>query len=90
MLITPRPRSSMWIAGEVGRDADQHVAHPLDLDHVVRDQPVAAVDEVERALRLPDPALAQDQHAQAEHVQEHRVQVQPGGQPLLEEAPRAA
>ena len=58
---------------------------PLDLHDVVRHQPVAAVDEVQRALRLADAALPHDQDAQAEHVDEHGVEVQAQGQPLLEE-----
>ena len=55
-----------------GPDQDRLAAAP-DLDGVVGDQPVAAADEVERALALADAALADDQDAQAEDVHQHAV-----------------
>ena len=44
-----------------------------DFDGVVGDQPVAADDQVERALALADAALAGDQDAEAEDVHQHGV-----------------
>ena len=55
-----------------GADQDRLGAAP-DFDRVVGDQPVAADDQVERALALADAALADDQHAEAEDVHQHGV-----------------
>ena len=52
---------------------DERFRPPPDLDDVVGDQPMAADDQVERALALADAALAGDQHAEAEHVEQHAV-----------------
>src|SRR5687767_5141397 len=46
----------------------------LHADHVVGDEAMAAHDEIERALALPDAGLADDQDADAEDVHEHAVQ----------------
>ncbi len=54
--------------------ADQHgLLAASHFDGVVGDQPVAAHDEIERALALADAALAGQEHAEAEDVQQHAV-----------------
>ena len=44
---------------------------PAHFDGVVGHQPMAAHDQVQRAFALADAALADDQHAQPEHVHQH-------------------
>ena len=46
------------------------VAVPGDVHHVVGDEAVAALDEVEDALALADPGAAREQQPHAEHVRE--------------------
>ena len=57
-----------------------------DLDDVVGDQAVAAHDQVERRLALADAALAEQQDADAEHVDQHAVDRRRRRQLLLEVA----
>ena len=84
-LINPIPRSSMWCLREFRRRPDDHVvATPPHLDGVVGHEPVAADDEVERTLALPDAALTGDEDAEAEDVQQHAVDQLAGRQPVLE------
>ena len=60
--------------GKNGRGADEQlVADPLDLHRVVRDQTVAALDELQRRLALADAGIAEEQHAFAVHLDEHAV-----------------
>ena len=56
-------------------------------DDVVGDQAVAARHEVERRLALADAALAEDQDAEAVHLDELAVELRLGRETLLE--PRA-
>ena len=56
-----------------------------DLDRVVGDQAMAAPDQVERALALADAALADQQHAEAEDVEQHAVDDLADGQAVLEQ-----
>ena len=42
-------------------------------------------DQVERALALADAALAHEQHAQAEHVEQHAVDDLANREPVLEQ-----
>src|SRR6185312_7348378 len=63
---------------EVARDlvpaADEHVVPaPRDVDDVVGDEPVPALDEVEYALALADAGAPAEQQADAEHVGERAV-----------------
>ena len=54
-------------------------------DHeIVGDEPVAALDEIEHALRLSDAALPDEQQPDAEHVGERAVQVRRRRELLLE------
>ncbi len=56
--------------------ADEDVAAaPARDDQIVGDEAVAALDEVEHALRLADAALADEQEPDAEHVGERAVEV---------------
>ena len=56
--------------------ADQHVVAAPARDHeIVRDEPMAALDEIEHALRLADAASTHEQQPDAEHVRERPVQV---------------
>ena len=69
------------VLGDVRSAADQSVVADLaDLHHVVGDQTVAALDQLQGRLALADAALAHDQHALAEHVDEHAVNADAGGQ----------
>ena len=54
------------------------------LDGVVGHEPMAAHDQIERALALPDAALAHDEHAEAEDVQQHAVQQLADDEAVLE------
>jgi hypothetical protein len=49
------------------------LAVALEHHHVVRDQAMAAADELERALALADAARTEEQHADALHVDERSV-----------------
>ena len=62
------------MAGQLGTGAEhERLGAAAQLHRVVGDEPVAADDEVERALALADAALADDEHAQAEDVHQHAV-----------------
>ena len=65
---------------------DVRLAAAPDLHRVVSHQPVAAHDEVERALALADAALADDQHAQPEDVHQHAVNHLAHGERVVEHA----
>ena len=56
-----------------------------DLDGVVGDEPMAAHDQVERALALADAALPDHQHAEAENVEQHAVDHFADGEAILEQ-----
>jgi len=56
-----------------------------DLHRVVRDEPVAALDELDGCLALADAAVAEDQHALAVHVHQHAVARDHGRQLVVEE-----
>ena len=59
---------------EVVRVAQQHVVRmAFDDDHVVGNQSVAAIDQVERAFTLSDTAVAQQQHADAIDIEQTRM-----------------
>ena len=62
----PAPRPTTWLPWRRMR---------ID---VVGDEPVAAHDQVERGLALADAALAEQQHADAEHVDQHAVELVDG------------
>ena len=55
-----------------------------DLDHVVRHQPLAPADELQRELALANAGIAGDQHTDAEHVHQHAVAFRGIGEPLGE------
>ncbi len=57
---------------------------PPHFHRVVGDQPVAADDQVERALALADSAVADDQHAEAEDVHQHAVHHLADGEDVLQ------
>ena len=61
------------------------LAAPPHLHRVVGDQPMAAHDQIERALALADAAVADDQHAQAEDVHQHAVDDLAHGERIVEE-----
>jgi hypothetical protein len=63
-----------------------HVALPPEqIDDVVRHQAVPTHHQIEGDLALADPRLAQQQHADAEHVDQHAVKVPRRGEGLFEE-----
>src|SRR5437868_5960605 len=57
----------------------------LQVDDVVGDEAVAARDQVQRQLALPDSALPQDEHADAHDVDQDAVHRGAGGERLLQE-----
>jgi hypothetical protein len=62
------------VAQELIAAADQHVAvAPRDRHHVVGDQPVAALHQVERGLGLADRAPTGEQEPAAVHVHQRAV-----------------
>ena len=64
------------MAQELRRPAeDEPRRPPVAPDDVVGDEPVSAHDELERALALADAALSEQQNADAEHVDQHAVQL---------------
>ena len=70
---------------ELGAHADENRFLPAaDLDRIVGHEPVAADDQVERALALPDAAFAGDEHAETEHVHQHGVHHRAIGQRIFE------
>ena len=84
MLRMPRPRISMCSRRRSGalptscpRTAAAH------FHQVVGDEPVAAHDQVERALALADARLALDEHAETVEVEQHAVALLARGERLL-------
>src|SRR5471030_235127 len=73
------------VARQLGARADEDRLLPApDFDRVVRHQPVAADDQIERALALADAALAGNQHAEPQDVHQYRVNHRPFGERVLE------
>ena len=63
------------VADDLGRGADQGlVRHALDLDRIVRDQAVSALDQLDGCFGLADARIAQQQHAFAVDLDQHAVQ----------------
>src|SRR5690606_35162578 len=60
------------------------VAAPRDVDDIVRDEAVAALDQVQHALALADAAPADEQQAHAVHVRERAVHGRGRREVLLE------
>ena len=58
---------------------------PPHLDGVVGHQAMAAPHQVERALALADAALADEEHAEAEDVEQHAVDDLADGEAVLEQ-----
>jgi hypothetical protein len=62
------------MAGQLrARADDDRFRSAPHFDGIVRDEAMAADDQVERAFALADAALADDQHAEAEDVDQHAV-----------------
>ena len=57
----------------------------LQVDDIVRDEPMTARHQVQRQLALSNPALPQDEHADADHVDENAVHRRAGRERLLQE-----
>src|SRR5712691_4708971 len=73
------------IARQLGTGADQNgFGAAATLHRIVAHEPVRAHNQVQRALALADAALADDQHAEAEDVHQHRVHHRPLGEGVLE------
>ena len=87
MLMMPMPRSSMWYRIiSAARPTSEPFGILADLDDVVGDEPVAALDEVERALALADPRVADEEDAHAVDVHEDAVHGRRGRELVLENA----
>src|SRR5437667_225416 len=66
--------------------AERHVvAVAGDVHDVVRDQPVAALDQVEHAFALADPRAPEEQESHAEHVRQRAVHGRGRGERVVEE-----
>ena len=75
MFRMPSPRTSMWWRSKSAGCAEDHAGRALVALHdVVGDEAVAAHDQLERALALADAALAEQEQADAEDVDEHAVE----------------
>ena len=62
------------VTGQFGTRAnDNRLGAPTDFHRVVGDQPVAADDQIQRALALADAAVTNDQDTQAEDVEQDAV-----------------
>src|SRR5262245_3640575 len=59
--------------GRRSRAVDERFSAPAHVDDVVGDEPMTAADQLEPAFALPDPALAEYQHAETEQIDEHPV-----------------
>ena len=55
-----------------------------DLDRVVRNKAVSALDELNGRFALADAAVAEDQHALAVHVDEHAVACDDGRERVIQ------
>ena len=74
------------VPDEAGRRADEDVVREaLDDDEVVRDEPVPALDEGERALALADARVAEEERAEAADLEEDAVERRARRERLLEE-----
>jgi len=60
------------------------------VDHVVRDQPVATLHQIEDAFAFPDPRAAEEQQAHTEHIGERRVHGGRGREGLVQKGLEAA
>ena len=75
------------MAEQRGRLPEHHAGRlEVAFDDVVRHQPMASHHELEGALALADTALAQQQHADLEDVDEHAVDTRPRRQSFIEQA----
>ena len=76
------------VADQRGAVAFQRIRRDvLQFDHVVGDQAVAARDQLECQLALADAGVALDEHADAEHFEEHAVDRSDLGQALGQVVP---
>jgi len=74
------------VLDDLGAAAIDGAALPaLEIDDVVGHQAVAARHQIQRQLALADAALAQDEHAHADHVDQDPVDRGAGGERLLQE-----
>ena len=73
------------VTDELGRGAGERIADAADLHRVVRNEPVAALDQLDGRLALADAAVAEDQYALAVHVHQHAVARDHGRQLVVEE-----
>ena len=81
----PEPADLHVVLDDLGARAVDRVGRAsLHVDDVVGDEPVAAHDEVERNLALADAGLAEEQDADAEHVEQHAVHRGLRGEDVLE------
>jgi hypothetical protein len=76
-----------WRSSGAARPAEHGGGDAPHEHDVVGDQTVTGRHQVERHLALPDPALPEDEDAEAVHLDEVAVELRLGRQPLLE--PRA-
>ena len=73
--------------GDVRRGADQRIVADLsDLHHIVGNQAVSSLDQLQGRLRFSDAALARDQDALAVYVHQHAVNGDARRQPDVQPA----
>src|SRR5262249_61402891 len=71
---------------KIGRRSKDHRGRaPITSDHIIRHQPMPAQDELELALALADPALAEQEQSHAEDVDQDAVKLGLGGEALVED-----
>ena len=86
ILMTPEPSNLHVMARQFGARADQYrFRAPPYLHGVVGDETMAADDQIQRAFAFSDAALADDEDAEAENVEQHAMQQLASDEAVLED-----
>ena len=72
------------VAHHLRRFAEQRAPHAGDIHHVVGDELMAVLDELQRAFALAHAAFAGNHQPHAEHIQQHAVAGLPRGERLAQ------
>src|SRR5439155_948026 len=79
------------VLGQFVPAPDQDIVAPArNVNHVVRNQPVAALHQIEDAFAFPDARAAEEQQAHTEHIGERRVHGGRGREGLVQKGLEAA
>jgi hypothetical protein len=81
----PKPANLDVMAQKVRRLTEDHARRaPITANDIVRDQSVAANQELEGALALADAALSEEEYADPVHVHEHSMKLGLRGKSVVE------